>query len=281
MRENTPLQINIRDVIASKNPGILKWIPNFVIKWFEKFVHQSELNTLLRNHHKKDGISFAKGVIQELGTEIVLINRENIPLSGNCVMVANHPMAGLDALCLFSVVGEVRSDILLIANDVLAHIPQFKDHFIPVNKMGKSAKEALINVDRAYGSAGMMMVFPAGLCSRKIDGKIVDLEWQKSFLLKAIQYDLQIIPVHIDGANSNRFYRIANWRKFFGIKFNIEMMTLADELFQQKDKGLTITVGQPLSASLFSKRSALSDAQKIKEYVYELSRNPAANFSPG
>lgn len=277
--ESKPLQINIRDVISSKNPRILKWIPRFFLRWFEKFVHQSELNTLLRNHHEKQGISFAVGIVEELGTSVKVVNKEKIPLHGNCVMVANHPMAGLDALCLFGVVGQVRSDISLIANDVLAHIPQFKDHFIPVNKMGKSAKEALIKVDKAYGSGGLMMVFPAGLCSRKIEGKILDLEWQKSFLLKAIQYNLQIIPVHIQGANSNRFYRIANWRKFFGIKFNIEMMTLPDELFQQKDKELTITIGESISPSLFSKQSALSDAQKIKEYVYELSRNPAAKFS--
>jgi putative hemolysin len=279
MSESSPLQINIRNIIASKNERILRWIPNFFINWFERFVHQEEINYVLKKHHLEDGIEFSQSIVKELGAKVKIVNQENIPVSDRCIMVANHPMAGLDALCLLSAVGQIRSDVLVIANDVLAHIPQFKDHFIPVNKMGKSAKEALINVDRAYGSGGMIMVFPAGLCSRKIDGKIVDLEWQKSFLLKAIQYDLQIVPVHIDGANTNRFYRIANWRKFLGIKFNIEMMTLADELFQQKDKQLIITVGKPLSPSLFRKQSALEDAQKIKAHVYELSGNPSANFT--
>jgi putative hemolysin len=278
MTTNAPLQVNIRDVIASKNEKILKWIPGFIISWFERFVHQADLNFILRKHHDEDGIEFAKSVIHELGTKVKVVNLDNIPKNGRCVMVANHPMAGLDALCLFGAVGEVRSDISLIANDILAHIPQFKKYFIPVNKLGKSPKEAMLRVDEAYKLGGMMMVFPAGLCSRKIDGKIVDLDWQKSFLIKAIQYDLQIIPVHINGANSNRFYRIANWRKFFGLKFNIEMMTLADELFKQKDKELVITVGKPLSPTVFSKQKAVEDAQKIKRHVYKLSQDPSANF---
>lgn len=279
MTNNTPLQINIRDVIASKNAKILKWIPNFFINWFERFVHQDEVNAVLRKHHNEFGIQFATSIVKELGAKVNLVNIENVPTTGKCVLVANHPMAGLDSLCLYSSVGQVRSDIMLIANDVLSNIPAFNDFFIPVNKLGKSPKESMIRIDNAYAAGGMMMIFPAGLCSRKIKGEIIDLEWQKSFLMKAIQYDLQIIPVHINGANSNRFYRIANWRKFLGIKFNIEMMTLADELFKQKDNELTITIGKPLSPSMFNKKNAMEDAQKIKAHVYELSRNPLANFS--
>ena len=279
MTNNAPLQVNIRDVIASKNAKILKWIPNFFINWFERFVHQTEVNAILRKHHNEVGIQFATSLVKELGAKVNLVNIENVPTTGKCVLVANHPMAGLDSLCLYSSIGQVRSDIMLIANDVLANIPPFNDYFIPVNKLGKSPKESMIRIDNAYAAGGMMMIFPAGLCSRKIDGKIIDLEWQKSFLMKAIQYDLQIIPVHINGANSNRFYRIANWRKFLGIKFNVEMMTLADELFKQKDKELTITIGKPLSPSMFNKKNAMEDAQKIKAHVYELTKNPLANFS--
>ena len=278
MADQTPLQINIRDVIAAKNKRILRWIPNFVLNWFERFVHQAELNELFLNHYHEEGIEFAHSVVRELGANVRVVNGDKIPVHGNCVMVANHPMAGLDALCLFSEVGKIRSDISLIANDILSHIPQFRKYFVPVNKLGKSPKEAMLRVDQAYKTAGMMMVFPAGLCSRKIDGKIVDLEWQKSFLIKAIQYNLQIIPVHINGANSNRFYRIANWRKALGLRFNVEMMTLADELFKQKDKELTITIGQPISPQAFSKQNAVEDAQKIKDYVYQLSQNPQAIF---
>ena len=106
----------------------------------------------------------------------------------------------------------------------------------------------------------------------------MDLEWQKSFLAKAIQYNYSIVPVFIDGENSRRFYRIANWRKFLKIKFNIEMMTLADELFLKRGQTITLTFGHAIEASLFDKRNTLQEAQYIKDFVYHLKEDPNATF---
>ncbi|MBM3937833.1 MAG: glycerol acyltransferase [Sphingomonadales bacterium] len=274
-----PLQVSVREVIASKNANLLRWIPEFVLRWFERFVHQDELNRVLRTYHGYDGREFAIKAIEEMGSTVAINFSERIPKEGPVVFVANHPMAGLDALCLFAEVGKVRSKLHIIANDVLTHIPQFKGYFVPVNKFGKSAKDSMVRVDRAYAEREAMIVFPAGLCSRKIDNKIVDLEWQKSFLAKAIQYNYTIVPVYIDGANSSRFYRIANWRKFWRIKFNIEMMTLADELFLKRGQTITLTFGNPIDSSLFDKRNTLVEAQYIKEFVYRLQEDPNATFA--
>lgn len=274
-----PLQVSVREVIASKNANLLRWIPEFVLRWFERFVHQDELNRVLRTYHGYDGREFAIKAIEEMGCRVATNFAERIPTEGPVVFVANHPMAGMDALSLFAEVGKVRSKLHIIANDVLAHIPQFKGYFIPVNKLGKSAKDSMIRVDHAYAKREAMIVFPAGLCSRKIDNKIVDLEWQKSFLAKAIQYNYSIVPVYIDGANSPRFYRIANWRKFWRIKFNIEMMTLADELFLKRGQTITLTFGNPIDSSIFDKRNTLFEAQHIKEFVYRLHEDPNATFA--
>jgi len=274
-----PLQVSVREVISSKNANLLRWIPEFVLRWFERFVHQDELNRVLRTYHGYDGREFAIKAIQEMGCTVATNFSERIPTEGPVVFVANHPMAGMDALSLFAEVGKVRSKLHIIANDVLAHIPQFKGYFIPVNKFGKSAKDSMVRVDQVYAEREAMIVFPAGLCSRKIDNKIVDLEWQKSFLAKAIQYNYTIVPVYIDGANSSRFYRIANWRKFWRIKFNIEMMTLADELFLKRGQTITLTFGNPIDSSLFDKRNTLFEAQYIKEFVYRLQEDPNATFA--
>jgi putative hemolysin len=278
MENNQPLQVSVREVIASKNANLLRWIPGFVLRWFERFVHQDELNRILSAYHGYDGREFAVKSIEEMGCTLIINHGDRIPKSGPVVFVANHPMAGADALSLFAEVGKVRSDLHIIANDVLAHIPQFKNYFIPVNKLGKSAKDSMVRVDKVYAEKGAMIVFPAGLCSRKINGQIVDLDWQKSFLSKAIQYDYHIVPVYIDGANSPRFYRIANWRKFFKIKFNIEMMTLADELFLKKGETIQLTFGNPFPASLFDKRKTFEEAQEIKALVYRLKSNPNAEI---
>jgi putative hemolysin len=275
---NQPLQVSVREVIASKNASLLRWIPEFLLRWFERFVHQDELNRVLRKYHGFDGREFAIKAVEEMGCTIKSFHTERIPKEGPVVFVANHPMAGMDALCLFAEVGRVRHELHIIANDVLASIPQFKGYFIPVNKFGKSAKESMVRVDEAYAEKEAMIVFPSGMCSRKTNGIIMDLEWQKSFLGKAIQYNYNIVPVHIDGSNSNRFYRIANWRKFFKIKFNIEMMTLADELFKQKGQTITLTFGHPIAANLFNKRRTMEEVQLIKDFVYQLPLDPEARF---
>jgi putative hemolysin len=241
-------------------------------------VHQDDLNHILSKYHGYGGTDFASNVIEEMQCAIHVINKDNIPNNGHVVVVANHPMAGLDALALFSEVGKIKKSVKIIANDVLAHIPQFKENFIPVNKFGKKAKDSMVMVDQAYASGEMMIVFPAGLCSRKMDGVIMDLDWQKSFLAKAIQYNYTIIPVHVNGCNSNRFYRLANWRKFLGIKFNIEMLTLADELYKQKGKEITLTIGKPISSSIFNKKNVWNEAQQLKKFVYTLQGNPNATF---
>ena len=276
---NQPLQVSVREVIASKNANLLRWIPEFLLRWFERFVHQEELNHVLKTYHGLDGREFALKAIEEMGCTVNTVHPERIPRDGAVVFVANHPMAGLDALSLFSEVGKIRQDLHIIANDVLAVIPQFQGYFIPVNKLGKSAKESMLRVDQAYAKRAAMIVFPSGMCSRKINGRIVDLDWQKSFLTKAIQYNYTIVPVHVDGANSPRFYRLANWRKFLRIKFNIEMMTLADELFLQKGKTLTLTFGLPINADIFDKKRTFEGAQQMKDFVYQLQSNPDAHFT--
>lgn len=281
MESSQPLQVNVREVIAAKNSGILRWIPRFLLRWFERFVHQDELNFVLRKFHNSSGTDFAIQALGEMGCNIEFINGHRIPATGPVILVANHPLAGLDALALFSEAGKIRKDIHIITNDVLASIPQFKSHFIPVNKLGKSAKDSMVQVDKAYALGEMMLVFPAGLCSRKKGGEIKDLEWQKSFLIKSIQYNYTIVPIHIDGSNSPRFYRLANLRKFLGIKFNFEMMTLADELFKQKGKTLKLTVGKPICADIFSKKDAWLQAQQIREFVYKLPVNSEASFTVG
>jgi len=113
-------------------------------------------------------------------------------------------------------------------------------------------------------------MFPAGLVSRKIEGKIVDLTWQKHFIKKAIEYEREIVPVYIQGRNSNRFYRLANWRKRLGIKANIEMLFLPDEMFRQKNQTIKIVVGKPIHYDGLRNRPPEVWAEFVKREVYNL-----------
>jgi len=116
------------------------------------------------------------------------------------------------------------------------------------------------------------------MCSRKVNGRIMDLEWKKNFISKAVQYERDVIPIYFEGRNSNFFYNLAQLRKFFGIKFNIEMMYLADEMFKQKGNKFTIRIGKPIPWQTFDKSKSQSEwAEWVKALVYEMEKQPNQN----
>jgi putative hemolysin len=127
-------------------------------------------------------------------------------------------------------------------------------------------------IDETYASEQAMLVFPAGLVSRKSQsGLIKDLEWKKSFITKAKKYKKDIIPVYIEGRNSDFFYNLARFRKNIGIGANIEMFFLADEMFAQKGKKVTIIIGRPIPYTLFDNTKTEQEwAEVIKETVYAM-----------
>jgi putative hemolysin len=116
-----------------------------------------------------------------------------------------------------------------------------------------------------------LILFPAGLCSRKKKGKIEDLEWKKHFITKAVKHKRDIVPVHFTGRNSNFFYNLANLRVMLGIKSNIEMVYLANEMFKQKNKKIIVRFGEPISYKMFDKTlPPQAWALKVKKIVYSL-----------
>ena len=89
--------------------------------------------------------------------------------------------------------------------------------------------------------------------------------------MKARQYQRDIIPIHVSGRNTNFFYRLANFRKFFRIPYNLEMFYLPDESYRHRDKTFTFTFGNPIPyTDLDKSRSPLEWAALIRELVYSL-----------
>ena len=270
----TELLIDIEKVFSSKNPGLLKIIPSFVIRYLKRITHQDEINAFISKNSHKKGLDFSKAILEEFGVRYNTAGIENIPGSGRFLFASNHPLGGMDGIALITAVGEKFTNLKFPVNDILMNIKGLDNIFIPINKHGGHSKDAARQMEEAYKSDAQMLMFPAGLVSRKRNGKIADLEWKKNFIKKAIQHKRDIIPVHITGRNSDFFYNLANWRKRLGIKANIEMLYLADEMYKQKGENLTIRFGQPISwEKLTSNLNAHEWAQKIKATVYDLAKN--------
>lgn len=265
--------IDLDDLIKSKNPRLLKIIPRFLIHYLKRVIHQDEVNAAISRNKTLYGVDFIEKILEEFKAKIESINPENIPARGRYIIASNHPLGGMDGMALLLVVGQVKKDIIFPVNDLLMNLPNLKCLFIPINKHGRNTENAKL-FEETFASEQMILYFPAGLCSRQKKGIIKDLEWKKTFVGKARQYKRDVIPVHIDGKNSKFFYRLSNFRKFFGIKANLEMLYLVDEMYKQRDKKICITFGKTIPYSTFDKRFSDKDwAGKVKDHVYGLSIN--------
>ena len=266
------LQVDVKKAIASKNPKLAKRLPRFVIRWIEKLIHQEVINQFLSEHENISGIAFATCVVEKFAQiSMEVINPEFIPKEGRSILVSNHPLGALDGLALIALMGKYRTDIKFPVNDLLMAIQPLNGIFIPINKHGRNDKEAAQELNNAYASNDLILYFPAGLCSRKIKGKIQDLEWKKNIIQKAKEYQRDIVPVFFEGRNSKRFYRIANWRKRLGIKTNLEMILLPDEMMKQKGNQYTITFGKPLPYATFdTTKTPAAWAAWLRKQIYRL-----------
>ncbi|MGD2035454.1 MAG: 1-acyl-sn-glycerol-3-phosphate acyltransferase [Bacteroidales bacterium] len=264
-------EVDVRGVFYKKNPGLARFIPGFVYRYLERIVHQKDINRFLEKYGDKYNVEFLEAVIDDFNVKIRVEGKENIPEQGRYIFAANHSLGGFDGIVLMKIISEHYTKFRFLVNDILMNLANIKDLFIPINKHGKQGAKAAREIDETFRSENQILTFPAGLVSRKIKGRIVDLRWQKNFIMKAIQYKRDIVPVHFSGRNTNFFYRLANLRKFLGIKANIEMLYLADETFRHRNKELVVKFGRPISWKTFDKtRKPLEWAKWVKEKVYAL-----------
>jgi putative hemolysin len=269
--------IDVDGLIREKNPRLWKFLPQFVINWIKKKLHEDHINRGIKMCENAYEHDFNEAAISYLGAKVSWEGLENIPKEGGVIIVSNHPLGGLDGLALIKTVSNVREDVRFLVNDMLLKLVNFKRLFVGVNKVGKTAADALKVVDEMYASEHAILVFPAGLVSRKQQGEIKDLDWKKSFVTQAIKHKRMIVPVFIDGHNSSFFYNFALWRKRLGIKANIEMFFLADEMVKQNNKTIHVKVGKPFSYEVFDKRFHHNEwAKQVKAYVYEMGKGTVA-----
>lgn len=277
--------IDLRKVFTAKVPKLMKHMPEWAFRRIQRLLHEDDINDILVRFKDLQGVEFINAVVQDFNLKLVLNGTENLQAGQRIVVASNHPLGGLDGMALIGVVGNHRGEVITPVNDFLTFVPNLRPIFIPVNKVGNDVanrKENIRVFNETFEGDATVCYFPFGLCSRKTKGgKIMDLDWKKTFVTKAKAYQRDVVPVHIDGRNSNFFYNLARIRKFLHIKVNIEMAFLVDELFKQRNKTLTITFGKPIPYQSFDKR--FTDAQwaeKLRRFSYNLPNDPDQTFDP-
>ena len=277
--------IDLRKIFTAKVPKLMKYMPNWLFRKIQKLLHEDDINEILTKYGHLQGVDFINALIADFNLELELKGVDNLMASERILVASNHPLGGLDGIALIAAVGNHRGATLTPVNDFLMFVKPLEPIFIPVNKVGSATANREENIrlfNETFEGDATICYFPFGLCSRKTDdGKIQDLDWKKTFLTKSKAYQRDIVPVHIEGRNSNFFYNLARWRKKLKIKVNIEMAFLVNEFFNQRNKKLTISFGKPIPYQTFDRR--FTDAQwaeKLRTFSYQLGDDCNLIFDP-
>ncbi len=261
--------IDIEKVLREKAYKLYKWLPRFAINWLKKKLHEDEINAAMRDLKDEEGLNFNTKALERLGAKVESKHLELVPLTGSIIIAANHPLGGLDGMALIKSVGDIRPDVRFFVNDILKNLKNYGDIFVAVNKVGASSTKSLRTMEEVFMTECAVLFFPAGMVSRKQNGLVRDLVWKKSFVTQAIDHKRMIQPVFIEGENSKFFYNFANFRKKIGIKANIEMLFLPDEMFKGRKETIKIHYSKPFDSSiLHDGKTHKQWSDLIYQYIY-------------
>ena len=273
--DKAPFQIDIDEILRSKAGPKAKRIPRFIVAWLKRRLHQDQVNDFLRIIGDKEGVPWLKGCLDVLDTKLEVKGLENLPSDADgrrFTFVSNHPLGGQDGVALGYVLGtHYDGRIKYLVNDLLMFLPGLAPLCIPINKTGKQSRQFPAMVEAGFSGDDHILMFPAGLCSRRRHGVIRDLPWNKTFITKSVQHQRDVVPIYFSGRNSNKFYTIANICKMLGLKFNLAMLYLVDELFKNQHKTFEVHIGRPIPWQTFDRsRTATQWAAYVQDIVYQL-----------
>ena len=267
--------IDIDKILKDKMGTKARFVPSFAVNWLKRILHEDEVNQFLWDSRGLTGTEWLNECIHYLDMTLQIEGLENLPEKDDgklYTFVSNHPLGGQDGVALGSIIGKhYDGKFRYLVNDLLLNLPGLKPVSIGINKTGKQSRDFPRMVEAGFQSDNHILMFPAGLNSRKINGKIHDLEWKKTFITKSVEYQRDVVPIFFGGRNSDRFYRIAHFSDKYVKKVNIAMLFLVDEMYRNVGKTFRVAIGKPIPWQTFDKsRTPMEWAKYVEDMVYEL-----------
>ena len=271
----TEKTIDIEKVLRSKMGAKARWVPGFAINWLKKIAHEDDNNRFLWEARDLKGTPWLEACLKYLDTRLEVEGMENLPPKDDgrlYTFVSNHPMGGIDGVALGSLIGRQYDDrFRYLVNDLLMNLPGLAPLCIPINKTGREGRDFPRIVEEGFRGNWHILMFPAGLCSRRRDGQIRDLPWKKTFITKSVETHRDIIPIHFGGRNSDFFYRLSNFSDRYVKKVNIAMLFLVDEMYKNRGNTFPVKIGKPIPWQTFDKSKTPAQwAEEVKSKVYSL-----------
>ena len=275
MLETTERTIDLDRIIREKMGTKARYVPSVAVRWLKHIIHQDEVNRFLWESRDKKGTEWLEECTRYLDMTLNIEGLENLPDKNDgrlYTFVSNHPLGGVDGVALGAIIGRhYDGRFRYLVNDLLMNLPGLAPLCIPINKTGKQSRSFPEMVEAGFSGDNHILMFPAGICSRKIDGQIHELPWKKTFITKSVETKRDIVPIHFGGRNSDFFYGLANVCKALHIKFNIAMLFLVDEMYKNVHKSFRVAIGKPIPWQTFDKsKTAMEWAKYVQDMVYRL-----------
>lgn len=278
MNQISEKTINIDKILHDKMGDKAKFVPRPLVSWLKRILHQDEVNRYLWESRHLTGTEWLEECVRYLDMTLEVVGSENLPDKDDgrlYTFVSNHPLGGADGVALGSIIGRhYDSKFRYLVNDILMNLPGLAPLCIPINKTGGQARSFPAMVKAGFESDNHILMYPAGLCSRRRNGEVRDLPWSKTFIVKSVQYQRDVVPIHFGGQNSDFFYKLANFSDKYVKKVNIAMIYLVDEMYKNVHKTFTVTIGKSIPWQTFDKsRTPAEWAQYVQDIVYQLPNN--------
>ena len=261
------------DVEKMMGPKLRKKLPRFAINFLKRRIHQDQVNEAITLAKCPVGAGFFDDALEYLNISYRTRGEEHLALDKKYLFVCNHPLGGPEALIIGSVFRRLYGDGFRVpVTPLLAHLKPLTQFFVPVNNLSsKQSRDLGMRISEMFSSDQQVLVFPAGLCAKKIKGKVTEMPGKKMFVTQARRYERDVVPVHISGHNSRWYFFLSKLSKFLGLKINIGMLYLVDELFKQRGNEFVITFGEPVPYETFDKSKTDREwAAEIQERVKAL-----------
>ena len=275
MKQVTEKTIDLDLILSSKMGSKAKFVPRPFVSWLKRVIHQDEVNRFLWESRHLSGTEWLEECVRYLDMTLQIVGEENLSAKDDgklYTFVSNHPLGGADGVALGSIIGRhYDGNFRYLVNDLLMNLPGLAPVCIPINKTGSQSRSFPQMVEDGFKSGNHILMFPAGICSRRIDGKVQDIAWKKTFITKSVEYQRDVVPIHFSGSNSDFFYKLASFSDKYVKKINLAMLFLVDEMYKNVHKSFQVTIGKPIPWQTFDKsKSASTWAQEVRSRVYAL-----------
>ncbi|WP_438971360.1 GNAT family N-acyltransferase [Methylophaga sp.] len=272
--------LNIEQAVHQKFPQFehtRPWIRKSTLGFLRKITHEQEVNLFLSTHQDLRGFDFIEQVLDHFDFSYSISHRDrnNIPATGRLLIVANHPLGALDGLSLLKLIGEVRRDVKIVANDMLMNFAAVESLFLPVDNLSKSTRKSSVSrIIDSLNNEEAVIVFPAGEVSRIRPSGIRDGKWNSGFLNFAKKTQSPILPIFIEARNSSLFYSASIVYK------PLSGMMLAHEMFNKNSKNISMRVGEPIAYQQIAQLPIVKaeKAKLLRRHLYRMAKGKKPLF---